>query len=32
LYRDFVRRRDDVVVVVARERVPERGAMPGDSP
>jgi anti-sigma regulatory factor (Ser/Thr protein kinase) len=32
LYRDFVRRRDDVVVVVARERVPERGERPSDSP
>ena len=30
LYRDFVRRRDDVVVIVARERGPERGERPGD--
>ena len=30
LYRDFVRRRDDVVVVVVRERAPGRGVLPGD--
>lgn len=30
LYRDFVRRRDDVVVVVARERVQERTEKPGE--
>lgn len=30
LYRDFARRRDDVVVLVVRERVPERGERPGD--
>ena len=29
LYRDFVRRRDDVVVVVFRERAPERGERSG---
>jgi len=31
LYRDFVRRRDDVVVVVARERVQERSEKPAES-
>jgi anti-sigma regulatory factor (Ser/Thr protein kinase) len=30
LYRDFVRRRDDVVVVAVRERVPARGERPDD--
>jgi anti-sigma regulatory factor (Ser/Thr protein kinase) len=30
LYRDFVRRRDDVVVVVVRERAPARGERSGD--
>jgi hypothetical protein len=32
LYRDFVRRRDDVVVVVVRERVPARGETSGGPP